>query len=261
MKIAITGKGGVGKTTLAAALALIFAERGNTVLALDADPDANLASALGIPSERQGDIVTIARRKELVEERTGAPADSYGRMFKLNPEVADIADAYAFRHRGVNLLVLGAVKGGGAGCACPESTLLRALVQNMVLHRSETLVMDMEAGIEHLGRATARGVDALVAVVEPGHRAVGTVERIARMAAEIGIRGVCAVLNGVRDDDDGRYLEERLRGYEILGTIPYSDSIRDNDREGRSVLDDIAPDLRKRFDDIADRVSQKVLDR
>ncbi|MBP7584327.1 MAG: AAA family ATPase [Spirochaetes bacterium] len=261
MKIAITGKGGVGKTTLAAALALIFAERGQTVLAVDADPDANLASALGIPSDAQKEIVTIARQKELIEERTGAPLDSYGRMFKLNPEVADIADTFSFTHRGVNLLVLGAVKGGGTGCACPESTLLRALVQDMVLHRSETLIMDMEAGIEHLGRATARGVDALVAVVEPGHRAIGTVERIVGMAAEIGLRNVCAVLNGVRDDDDGRYLEDRLRGYEILGTIPYSDAIRANDRDGRSVLDDITPDLRRCFEDIADRVSQKVLDR
>jgi len=246
---------------VAAALALIFAERGNTVLAVDADPDANLASALGITSEAQKGIVTIARQKELIEERTGAELDGYGRMFKLNPEVADIADTHAFLHRGVNLLILGAVKGGGTGCACPESTLLRALVQDIVLHRSETLVMDMEAGIEHLGRATARGVDVLIAVVEPGHRAVGTVERIAGMAADIGIRKVCAVLNGVRDDDDGRYLEDRLRGYDILGTIPYSDAIRANDRDGRSVLDDIAPGLRRYFEEIADHILQKVLDR
>lgn len=261
MKIAITGKGGVGKTTLSAALALILAEKGGTVLAVDADPDANLASALGIPAAVQKGIVTIARQKSLIEERTGAELDSYGRMFKLNPEVSDIADAYSIAHRGVHLLVLGAVKGGGAGCACPESTLLRALVQNLVLHRRETLILDMEAGIEHLGRATAQGVDMLVAVVEPGHRAVGTLERIAGMASDIGIKQICAVLNGVRDDDDRRYLSDRLREYDILGSIPYSDAIRANDRDGRSVLDDIDTALRLRFEDLADRLGEKVLDR
>ncbi len=261
MKIAITGKGGVGKTTLSAALAMIFAERGKTVLAVDADPDSNLASALGIPSEAQKSIVTIAKHRELIEERTGAGPGEYGRMFKLNPEVDDIADAYSFRHRGVSLLVLGAVKGGGTGCACPESALLRALVQNMVLRRDDTLIMDMEAGIEHLGRATAGGVDALIAVVEPGQRAVGTLERISRMAAEIGVHGVSVVLNGVRDDDDVRFLTERLSGYEVIGTVPYSEPIRSNDRDGRSVLDGIGPEIRSRFEAIADRVSEKILDR
>lgn len=261
MKIAITGKGGVGKTTIAAAFALLLAEKGGTVLAVDADPDANLASALGIPAAARKEIITIAERKELIEERTGAKLDGYGRMFKLNPEVSDIADTYSYSHRGVNLLVLGAVKGGGAGCACPESTLLRALVQDMVLHRDESLILDMEAGIEHLGRATARGVDFLVAVVEPGSRSVGTAERVTEMAREIGINSVYVVLNGIRDDSDARYLGEQLAGFEILGSLPYSDSIRANDRDGRSVLDGLDDALRRSFEDLVAGLEEKVLDR
>ncbi len=261
MKIAITGKGGVGKTTIAAAVSLILAERGRTVLAVDADPDANLASALGIPAAERESIITIAHHKSLIEERTGARLDGYGRMFKLNPEVNDIADTYSRSYRGVSLLVLGAVRGGGTGCACPESTLLRALVQDMVLRRGDTLILDMEAGIEHLGRATARGVDFLVAVVEPGQRAVGTLERIAGMARDIGISSVYPVLNGIRQEDDDRYLRESLQGYEILGSVPYSDSIRANDRDGRSVLDDLPPDIRAPYESLADRLTEKVLDR
>lgn len=261
MKIAITGKGGVGKTTIAAALSLIFAERGRPVLAVDADPDANLASALGISAEKQKDIVTISQHKELIEERTGAEVNSYGRMFKLNPEVGDIAESYSILHRGVSLLTLGAVKGGGAGCACPESALLRALVQNMILHRDEALILDMEAGIEHLGRATARGVDLLAVVVDPGHRSVGTFERIVKMAGEAGIRSVYPVLNGIRRDDEENYLREALRDYEPLGVLPYSDAIRGNDRDGRSVLDDLPEDIRARFEVMADRFEEKVLDR
>lgn len=260
MKIAITGKGGVGKTTVAAAVSLLLAERGRSVLAVDADPDANFASALGIPSDEQNDIITIAKHKELIDERTGADSDGYGRMFKLNPEVSDIAGKYSRLHRGVNLLVLGAVKGGGGGCACPESALLRTLVQDLVLRREDVLILDMEAGIEHLGRSTALGVDFLVAVVDPGHRAVGTLERIAAMASEIGIKKVYPVLNGIRTEDDEKYLKEALKNHEILGSLPYSDLIRANDRDGRSVIEGLPRDLLKCFECLTDNFEEKVLD-
>src|SRR5512137_2850295 len=141
-KIAVTGKGGVGKSTITAALALLTARMGHKVLAIDADPDANLASALGIPLELQKGIITIARHKRLIEERTGAKVQQYGQLFKLNPEVADIADTYACHHRGVALVVLGAVQGGGTGCACPENVLLKAIVQDVVLNRDEALFLD-----------------------------------------------------------------------------------------------------------------------
>lgn len=255
MKLAITGKGGVGKTSIAAAIALILAERGHTVLAIDADPDANLASALGIPYSEHGRIRTIAREKKLIEERTGSGGS--GGIFKLNPEVSDIAEKFAFRHRGVDLVVLGAVRAGGAGCACPESAFLRSLVQEVVLRRNESLVLDMEAGIEHLGRATARGVDAFVAVAEPGERAIATVRRIAQMAREIGIRDTKVIINGIRNEREAEFLKQGLSDFEILAEIPYHEAIRANDRDGRAVIDELPGEIRSCFDALVDRLLTK----
>lgn len=248
MKIAVTGKGGVGKSSITAALALLAAREGNGVLAIDADPDANLAHALGIPRSRQVEIRTIAREKELIEERTGARVQEYGQMFKLNPEVADIADRYALEHRGVKLVVLGAIDGGGSGCACPENTLLRALVMDLVLRRDEMLFMDMEAGIEHLGRATVRGVGALLVVVEPGLRSLDTARRIAGMAADIGLARVAVVANKIRTPEDESYIRENLAGLPLLGIIPYSDRFVSGDRDGQSVLDGADEKMRARFE-------------
>jgi CO dehydrogenase maturation factor len=252
MKIAITGKGGVGKTTIAAAIALIVAERGDGVLAVDADPDANLASALGIPYSRHGLIRTIALEKKLIEERTGS--GEFGAIFKLNPHVSDIADTYAYRQRGVDLIVLGAVRAGGSGCACPESALLRTLVQELVLRRREHLVLDMEAGIEHLGRATAKGVDCLIAVAEPGARSIATVHRIAEMAREIGIAKTLVVINGVKSDAETCFLQSALAGFEIVGIIPYHEAIRANDRDGRAVIDDLPANIRACFDSLIEKL-------
>ena len=151
MKLAISGKGGTGKSTLAAALSLLMAGKGWRVVAVDADPDGNLAAALGASPEEASRIVPISKQKELIEERTGAKVKQYGQMFKLNPEVSDIAEGYGTNLKGVTLLVLGAIEAGGSGCACPESVLIQALVSDLVLHRKDALVMDMEAGIEHLG--------------------------------------------------------------------------------------------------------------
>lgn len=242
-KIAVTGKGGVGKSTVTAALALLAAQAGRKVLAIDADPDANLASALGIPLAAQKDIVTIARHKRLIEERTGAKVQQYGQLFKLNPEVADIADTFAFHHRGVALVVLGAVQGGGTGCACPENVLLKAIVQDVVLNRDEALFLDMEPGIEHLGRATARGVSTLVIVVEPGQRALESYRRIAGMAAEIGLTHCVVIGNKVRSKADEDLILAGVGEAEVIGLIPYAEGILANDRDGRSAIDDLGPSL------------------
>lgn len=250
VKIAITGKGGVGKSMLTAALALLAAKDGRKVLAIDCDPDANLASALGIPLAAQKGIVTIGAHKRLIEERTGAKVQQYGQMFKLNPEVADIADNFAYHHRGVDLVVLGAVRGGGSGCACPENTLLRALVQDVVLNRDEVLFMDMEPGIEHLGRATARGVTAFITVVEPGARAIESYKRIAGMAGEIGIRDISVVANKVRSEEDEALIRRAVEPHAVLGVIPYAEAILANDRDGQTAIDNLAPDLLRRFEDI-----------
>lgn len=251
MKIAISGKGGVGKSTLSAALSLLLAKRGTRVLAVDADPDANLAAALGIPESQQQEIIPISQHKALIEERTGAKVKQFGQMFKLNPEVSDIADEYAIKHNGVDLMVLGAIdQGGGSGCACPESVLLKALVTDLIPYKDEAFIMDMEAGVEHLGRATARGVDTMIIVVEPGQRSIDCAHRVIKMAAEIGLKQIKIVGSKVHDAGDEAFIRNGLPNCDILGMIPLSKALRNNDRDGCSVLDDIDGELRGTFESI-----------
>lgn len=257
IKLAISGKGGVGKSTLAAALALLMARQGRKVLAVDADPDANLASALGIPEEKQKEIIPISRQAALIEERTGAKVKQYGQIFKLNPEVSDIADNYAVIYKGVALLVLGAIEKGGSGCACPENTLIRALVNDLILHKDEALIMDMEAGIEHLGRATARGVNAMIVVLEPGQRSVDSALRVISMAKDIGLDNIQFVANKITGPDDEKFINNAFPGHDLLGIIPYSEEIRKADRSGQSVLDNLGKDTLSRFENILDRLNKQ----
>lgn len=170
MKIAITGKGGVGKTTLSAVLSYLFASEGKKVIAVDADPDANLAQALGIKQSDIDKIRPIADIGELVEERTGVKPGSMGSVFKLNPKVDDLPEGLGFKVNGITLLVMGKAKTASSGCYCPENVLLRRLLKHLVVERDEVVVVDMEAGIEHLTRGTAEAVDAFIVVVEPGQR-------------------------------------------------------------------------------------------
>ncbi len=248
LKLAVAGKGGVGKSTIAAALSLLMARRGRRILAVDADPDANLANAMGVSAERQREIIPISRQRALIEERTGARVGQYGQLFKMNPEVSDIARDYACVHDGVAILVLGATPSGGAGCACPESVLLRALVTDLVLYRGEALVMDCEAGVEHLGRSTARGVDAMLVVVEPGRGSLDCAGRIFQMAEEIGIRELPVVANKVATPEDEQFVRAGLPGREILACIPFSEAIRRADRAGTSVLEGVCDDVSSRLD-------------
>ena len=243
MKLAISGKGGVGKSTVAAALALLMARQGRRVLAVDADPDANLAAALGISAAAQQQIIPIAQQAALIEERTGAKVNQYGQMFKINPEVSDIADKYAYLHQGVALLVLGAASQGGGGCACPENVLLGALVTDLILFKNEALIMDMEAGVEHLGRATVRGVDALLVVVEPGQRSIDCARRIIRMAGEIGLTRIYFVANKIAGPGDEAFIRQTFPEHQLLAVIPYREEIKEADRNGKSVLDGMGPEL------------------
>jgi len=235
MKIAVSGKGGVGKSTVAASIALILAQRGQRVLALDTDPDANLGAALGFPSSVP--VKPISEEIALIEERTGAKVREYGKMFKLNPEVSDVADKLAIKHNGVELLVLGAINNGGGGCACPENTFIRALVTDLVLYKNETLIMDMEAGIEHLGRSTASGVDVMIVVAEPGQRSIDCANSVMRLSREIGLDRFIIIGNKVTGDEDRAYIASAFPDQKIAAFLPYSQNIRNADRDGVSVLE------------------------
>ncbi len=257
MKIAIAGKGGVGKSTLAAVFALLMARRGQNILAVDADPDANLASALGMSTEKCKEIIPISQQAAMIEERTGAKVKQYGQIFKLNPEVADIADKYATIHENVALLVLGAVEQGGSGCACPENVLIRALVTDLILYKKDSLIMDMEAGIEHLGRATARGVDILIVVIEPGQHSVDSAKRVIRMSEEIGLKNIGFIANKVAGYEDELFIKKSFPDCEFLGFVPYSEKIRRNDRNGRSVLSGLDQETISIFEEILSKICNK----
>ncbi|MDR2442375.1 MAG: AAA family ATPase [Deltaproteobacteria bacterium] len=235
MKIAISGKGGVGKTTLSATLAYLFKEDGSKVLAIDADPDANLAGALGF-KDLKG-LVPISEMKELVAERTGSEPGTYGTFFSINPKVDDLPDTMAKEINGIKFMTLGGVKKGGGGCICPESVLLKSLVMNLVLARDEVVILDMEAGLEHLGRATSTGVNALIVVAEPGQRSLETVRIVKRLCADLHIKRVAVVGNKVRNQGDRDFIENNVDGLEVLGHIPFADSIVDADRLGVAVFE------------------------
>jgi len=238
MKLAVSGKGGVGKSTVAGTLARLYAGAGHQVLAVDADPDANLASAIGMPPELRAKIHTISTERHLIEERTGAKVQGYGQIFKINPDVSDIAARFATRYGGVDLLTLGAVQRAAGGCACPESVLLKALVQHLVLKHGEIVILDMEAGIEHLGRGTAMGVDLMLVVVEPGQRSVETAHRIQEMARAIGIHRFGVVLNkSVTKDSESEWIAREFGAEALLGIIPFDSRIGLADRTGQSLIE------------------------
>ncbi len=235
MKIAVSGKGGVGKTTFSALMIRTFNEEGRHVLAIDADPDANLAGALGIKDADK--IVPIAEMKELIFERTGAQAGTIGGFFKLNPKVDDLPDTLSAKLDNIKLMRLGGVKKGGSGCICPESTLLKVLVMHIVLIRNEVVVMDMEAGIEHLGRGTAQAVNKLIVVVEPGRRSIDTAEHIKVLASEIGLKNIAIVGNKIRNKEDEDFIRQHLKDFQILGFMPYDPKLIEADVKGFSPFD------------------------
>ncbi len=261
-KIAVAGKGGVGKTTFSGVLARVLAAAGQKVYAIDADPNPTLGQALGFPPDLQARIVPVVEMRDLIEERTGARPGESGAYFRLNPRVDDIPERFSVSYQGVHLLEMGTVKGAGAGCVCPENTVLRALVTHLLLREKETVLLDMVAGVEHLGRGTAAAVDAMYIVVEPGQRSLMVAADIARMAGELGVPAVWVVANKVRGEDDLAFVTEHLEsgglreGGDPLGSgrlagwLPRDEHVVDADMRGVAVYD-AAPEVARRVEDIA----------
>ncbi|MBM4044685.1 MAG: carbon monoxide dehydrogenase [Planctomycetes bacterium] len=235
MKIAVSGKGGVGKTTLSAGLALAFAQSGRKVFAIDADPACNLAAALGCQDRSK--IVHVGEMKELIRERTGAPNEGYGVFFKMNPQVADLPEKLSLECHGVRVMTVGGISKGGGGCACPQNVFLKSLLSHLIVLRDEVVIVDMEAGIEHLGRATVKAVSALLVVVEPGRQSVQTALRVRQLASDVGIEAVYALGNKVRVDEDEAFMKRELGDMPVLAFVPYSPAVAESDFKGLCAWD------------------------
>src|SRR3989304_1863070 len=232
MKLAVTGKGGVGKTTITALLSQAYADSGRQVLAVDADPSPCLAGALGFPNELRAKLAPISEMDDLIYERTGAKPGTVGGFFTLNPRVDDIPERFSVTHRGVRLLEMGAVDIGGSGCICPESALLKTLFTHLLFRKDDILILDMYAGVEHLGRATVDFVDALLIVVEPTRRSLGTAAQIKALANDIGLKRLWLVGNKVRNAEEAAFLEAETPGLPPLGGMPAALPVQEADRLG-----------------------------
>ncbi len=243
MKLAITGKGGVGKTTLTALIAQAYADMGKQVLAVDADPSPCLAGALGFPDQLRAQLAPISEMDDLIFERTGAKKGQVGGFFTINPRVDDLPERFSVLHRGVRLLEMGAVETGGSGCICPEAAMLKTLFTHLMFRKDDVLLLDMYAGVEHLGRATVDFVDAMLIVVEPTRRSLGTAVQIKKLANDIGLSRLYLVGNKLRNAEEAAFLHAETPDLPVLGFLPADLKVQEADRLGIPVYDHV-PELR-----------------
>ncbi|MDH4240897.1 MAG: AAA family ATPase [Phycisphaerae bacterium] len=254
-KIAIGGKGGVGKTTVCAVWAQLFAQDGFDVLAIDADPNTTLAFAFGIHGEHNPE--PLINMKQLIAERTGTDREAIGAYFKLNPKVSDLPQKHWVEVNGVKLLVLGAITQAGGGCACPEGTFLKALLTHTILQRQEIVLVDLAAGVEFMGRASVQSVDAFVVVVEPGGRSIETANNVAKMARELGIKNVAAIANKITENTQTDVIQSLLKDVALLGSIPYSRSVQEADLEFKPVFS-ACPELVEELKDAKNKLTELI---
>ncbi len=235
MKICVSGKGGVGKTTFAGTLARLLARDGMDIIAIDADLDHNLHSPLGLSREEVEDLTPLSEMKDIIKDRTGADPDAFGSVFRLNPEVSDLPQRlWVNGPDDIKFILMGTMKQGGAGCACPANVLLKSFLKYMFL-KDYNVIMDMEAGIEHLGRGTAKYADALIIIVEPTLNSMGTAKKIINLSEDIGLKKVYVVGNKVANAEEERF----IRGHfdDILGIIPFDHKVREGEMDGKSLVD------------------------
>ena len=250
----------MGKTTVCAVWAQLFAEDGFDVLAIDADPTTNLASAFGIPSGQNPE--PLIKMKQLIGERTGTGRDAVGAYFKLNPKVSDLPQKHWIEVNGVKLLVLGAITEAGRGCACPEGTFLKALLTHTILQRQEMVLVDLAAGVESMGRASVQGVDAFVVVVEPGGRSIETANNVAKMARELGIKNIAAVANKISENAQTDAIKSQLKDVALLGSLHYNPAVQEADLEFKPVFStcrELVSELKDAKDKLKDLISEGIV--
>jgi CO dehydrogenase maturation factor len=255
MKIAISGKGGVGKTTIAANLSKIFAENGYKIFTIDADPDANLATTLGIDSKESEGLKPLVELEEEIEEMNAGG----GSLISLNPKVDYILDDYAYNLGNIKFLRMGEAKQGGSECYCKENSFLRSLVESLLIDKDEVVVLDMGAGIEHLSRGTAGDVDCLIIIVEPSKVSIETAETVKKMAADLKISKVKIIANKVHNDQAKEFIKNNFHADDILGYIPFMQSII-NSAMKQEKEDEIEEVLRSSMEDIYNNILSEVGD-
>ncbi len=226
MKIAVSGKGGAGKTTVAAGLVYLLARDGYTVYAVDADPDATLGLTLGFPPAELARVTPLVELKEVIQEKSGGS----GAYFNLNPDVDDVIAAYSLSRGNIRLMLMGGVKQGGSACYCRENSFLNAVL-NTLLDKQEAVVLDMSAGIEHLTRGTAQGVDLIIVVAEPTRAGVKTAGLVCKLARELGIAGIKVLGNKIRREEEKEFIRRHLPGETIAGFLPYADKVWERSME------------------------------
>lgn len=236
MKVAVSGKGGVGKTLIAGGLASGFAERGMKTMAIDADSSPNLALTLGLSAEEARKIVPISENKELVESKTST---GYSGVYRLSFTVEDIISDYAVSTPlNVSLIVMGTVKAMEAGCMCAPNSVIRAMLRHLIVERDEAVVLDLEAGVEHIGRGTARQVDALLIVADSNLKSLETAKHIFDLASKAGMQHLYLignrVMNKVQEEAIKSFAEKN--GLSILALIPFDPKITEADMLGETPL-------------------------